>query len=150
MVSTGRGGLIDLFPPVPGRSPFPQPARLLAAGLYQGIADAGDPHHVVLSLLGPLGEIINIPMESRDGIVEAVLFECVPGGDLEAVAQTPYADDPKAHDRLVLEKLRRMRRASSSGSTRRRSGSSTRAASSKGRSSRPLVSRTRGSTTGRT
>jgi 2-polyprenyl-6-methoxyphenol hydroxylase-like FAD-dependent oxidoreductase len=105
-VSTGRGGLIDLFPPVPGRSPFQQPARLLSAGLYRGIADAGDPRHVVLSLLGPLGEIINIPMESRDGIVEVLLFECVPGGDLEVVALTPYGDDPKAHDRLVLEKLR--------------------------------------------
>ena len=105
-VSTGRGGLSDLFPPLPGRSPFLQPARLLSAGLYRGVADAGEPRHVVLSLLGPLGEIINIPMLSRDGFVEVVLFECVPGGDLEPVALTPYADDPKAHDRLVLEKLR--------------------------------------------
>ena len=88
-VSTGRGGLIDLFPPIPDRSPFQQPARLLSAGLYRGIADAGEPRHVVLSLLGPLGEIINIPMESHDGIVEVVLFECVPGGDLETVALTP-------------------------------------------------------------
>ena len=105
-VSTGRGELIDLFPPLAGRSPFQQPARLLSAGLYRGIADAGEPRHIVLSLLGPLGEIINIPMESGDGMVEVVLFECVPGGDLEGVARTPYADDPKAHDRLVLEKLR--------------------------------------------
>ena len=105
-VSTGRGGLTDLFPPIPGRSPFQQPARVLSAGLYRGVADAGDPHHVVLSLLGPHGEIINIPMETHDGNVEVVLFECVPGGDLEAVSLTPYADDPKAHDRLVLEKLR--------------------------------------------
>ncbi len=106
VVSTGRGGLTDLFPPVAGRSPFTAPARLLHAGLYRGVADSGDPHHVVLSLLGPLGEIINIPMLSRDGHVEVLLFECVPGGDLEVVAKTPYADDPKAHDRLVLEKLR--------------------------------------------
>jgi 2-polyprenyl-6-methoxyphenol hydroxylase-like FAD-dependent oxidoreductase len=105
-VSTGRGGLTDLFPPIPARSPFQQPMRLLSAGLYKGIADAGDPHHVVLSLLGPLGEIINIPMQTHDGVAEVVLFECVPGGDLEAVARTPYADDPKAHDRLALGKLR--------------------------------------------
>ena len=106
VVSTGRGGLVDLFPPLPGGSPFQQPARVLSAGLYRGIGDSGDPHHVVLSLLGPLGEIINIPMESHDGPVEVVLFECVPGGDLEAVSLMPYADDPEAHDRLVLEKLR--------------------------------------------
>jgi 2-polyprenyl-6-methoxyphenol hydroxylase-like FAD-dependent oxidoreductase len=105
-VSTGRGGLTDLFAPIPTRSPFQQPMRLLSAGLYTGIADAGDPRHVVLSLLGPVGEIINIPMQTYDGVLEVVLFECVPGGDLEAVARTPYADDPHTHDRLVLDKLR--------------------------------------------
>ena len=105
-VSTGRGGLSDLFPAIEGRSPFRQPARLLSGGLYRGVADAGESHHVVLSLLGPIGEIINIPMESKDGLVEVLLFECVPGGDLEVVARTPYADDPKAHDRLVLDRLR--------------------------------------------
>jgi 2-polyprenyl-6-methoxyphenol hydroxylase-like FAD-dependent oxidoreductase len=105
-VSTGRGGLTDLFPQLEGRSPFQQPARLIAAGLYRGIADTGEPHNVVLSLLGPIGEIINIPMQTHDGWVEVVLFECVPGGDLEAVALTPFADDPKAHDRIVLDKLR--------------------------------------------
>jgi 2-polyprenyl-6-methoxyphenol hydroxylase-like FAD-dependent oxidoreductase len=106
VVSTGRGGLTELFPPIEGRSPFAQPARLLSAGLYRGVGDWGDPHHVVLTLLGPLGEIINIPMQTHDGLVEVLLFECVPGGDLEVVARTPYADDPKAHDALVMEKLR--------------------------------------------
>jgi 2-polyprenyl-6-methoxyphenol hydroxylase-like FAD-dependent oxidoreductase len=107
VVSTGRGGLTELFPPVEGRSPFRQPARHLSAAIYRGIADSGDPHHVVLSLLGPLGEIINIPMQTAEGVREVVLFECVPGGDLDAVALTPYADDPKAYERLVLETLRR-------------------------------------------
>jgi 2-polyprenyl-6-methoxyphenol hydroxylase-like FAD-dependent oxidoreductase len=106
VVSTGRGGLNALFSPLAGRSPFAAPARLLSAGLYRGVADAGAPHHVVLSLLGPIGEIINIPMLTGEGMVEVLLFECVPGADLEAVARTPYADDPKAHDRLVLEKVR--------------------------------------------
>jgi 2-polyprenyl-6-methoxyphenol hydroxylase-like FAD-dependent oxidoreductase len=108
VVSTGRGALTELFPPIAGRSPFQQPARLLAAGLYSGIADAGEPHHVVLTLLGPVGEIINIPMASRDGTIEVVLFECVPGGPLEPVARTPYADDPKAHDRIALDLLREL------------------------------------------
>ena len=106
VVSTGRGDLAELFAPIAGRSPFTQPARILSAGLYRGIADTGDLHHVVLSLLGPLGEIINIPMWSRDGVVEVLLFECVPGGVLEVVARTPYADDPKAHDGLVLDTIR--------------------------------------------
>jgi 2-polyprenyl-6-methoxyphenol hydroxylase-like FAD-dependent oxidoreductase len=51
------------------------------------------------------GEIIEIPIRTFEGNVTTLLFECVPGGDLEAVAATPYADDPKAYERLVLEKL---------------------------------------------
>jgi 2-polyprenyl-6-methoxyphenol hydroxylase-like FAD-dependent oxidoreductase len=103
-ISTGRGGLTDLFPRT--ERSWPEPGRLLSAGLYAGIADSGAPRHVVLSLLGPVGEIINIPMLSREGLVQVVLFECVPGGPLEPVARTPYGDDPAAHDRLVLDTLR--------------------------------------------
>ncbi len=106
VVSSGRSGLNELFPPIEGRSPFSAPARLLHAGLYTGIADSGAPHHVVLSLLGPVGEIINIPMLTAHGLLEVLLFECIPGGPLEEVARTKWADDPKAHDRLVREKIR--------------------------------------------
>src|SRR5262249_3181306 len=105
-VSSGRAGLNELFPPVAGRSPFSAPARQLFAGLYTGVGDSGAPHHVVLGLLGPIGEIINIPMLAAQGMLEVLLFECIPGGPLEEVARTPWADDPKAHDRLVLEKVR--------------------------------------------
>ena len=107
VVSTGRGALRDVFPPIPGRSPFTSPARLLAGGIYRGIADAGAPHHVVLSLLGPIGEVINAPILTREGIFEMLLFECVPDGDLAPLATTPYAEDPEAHDRLTLENVRR-------------------------------------------
>jgi 2-polyprenyl-6-methoxyphenol hydroxylase-like FAD-dependent oxidoreductase len=106
VVSTGRGGLTDLFPPIPGRSPFQQPARLLSGGIYKGIEYRDDPQLVVLTLLGPVGEIINIPMETAQGVGQVVLFECVPGGPLEPVATTKYADDPAAYERLALETLR--------------------------------------------
>jgi 2-polyprenyl-6-methoxyphenol hydroxylase-like FAD-dependent oxidoreductase len=104
VVSTGRGGLTELFART--EQSLDGPRRLLSAGLYRGVADSGEPRHVVLSLLGPVGEIINIPMQSREGQVEVLLFECVPGGPLEPIARTPYADDPQAHDRLVLDALR--------------------------------------------
>ncbi len=107
VVCTGRGALRDLFPPIPGRSPFTSPPRLLTGGIYRGIADAGAPHHVVLSLLGSIGEVINAPILTRDGVFEFLLFECVPDGDLEPLATTPYAEDPQAHDRLTLENVRR-------------------------------------------
>lgn len=104
VVSAGRGAALnELFPPIEGRSPFTKPARLLAGGLYTGIADSGDQHWVVLNLLGPMGELINAPMLSAQGPVEVLLFECMPGGPMEQIALMPYADDPEAHDRLVLE-----------------------------------------------
>jgi 2-polyprenyl-6-methoxyphenol hydroxylase-like FAD-dependent oxidoreductase len=106
VVSTGRGGLTELFPPVAGRSPHTEPARLLAAGLFTGIADTPDHFYVTLSIIPGIGEVINIPMESFAGRVGVILCECVPGGDLEVLARTPYADDPKAWERLLLEKLR--------------------------------------------
>ena len=105
-VSTGRGGLTEFFPLIPGRSPFTEPARLLMAGLFTGIADTPDHFYVTLSLIAGTGEVINIPMESFEGNVGVILFECVPGGDFEVLARTPYADDPKGYERLLLEKLR--------------------------------------------
>ena len=104
-VGTGRGGLTELFPPIPGRSPFDGPQRLLSAGLYTGIAYA-DPICVTFGVSPGHGELIEIPLETFEGNATTLLFENVPGGDLEVLATTPYDDDPKAHDSLVLEKLR--------------------------------------------
>jgi 2-polyprenyl-6-methoxyphenol hydroxylase-like FAD-dependent oxidoreductase len=105
-VSTGRGGFSDFFPAIPDRSPFDQPQRLLMAGLYTGVADTPDSAYVALAIAPPNGEVISIPMESLHGVVTVILVEAVPGGDLEVLARTPYADDPKAYERLLLEKLR--------------------------------------------
>ncbi len=105
VVSTGRGALVELFPPVAGRSPFAEPQRLLAAGLFTGIAREPGREHVTLSIVGGVGEVISIPMQSFAGRVGVLLFECVPGGDLEVLARTPCADDQRAWERLVLEQL---------------------------------------------
>ena len=105
VVSTGRGGLTDLFPAIPGRSPFAGPQRRLSAGLYTGIA-AADPVSVTFGVSPGHGEIIEIPLETFEGAATTLLFECMPGAGLEPVAATPYDDDPKAYEALVLEKLR--------------------------------------------
>lgn len=104
-VATGRGGLADLFPPLPGRSPFDGPQRLLSAGLYAGIAYA-EPICVTFGVSPGHGEIIEIPIETFEGNATTLLFECAPGGDLEVLARTPYDDDPRAYEALALEKLR--------------------------------------------
>jgi 2-polyprenyl-6-methoxyphenol hydroxylase-like FAD-dependent oxidoreductase len=106
VVCTGRGGFGDLFPPIAGRSPFTAPARRIFAGLYMGVSHDSDTHYVTLCLAGPHGEFIEAPMQTFGGNASVLLFECLPGGDFEAVANMSYADDPEAHDRAVLELVR--------------------------------------------
>lgn len=105
VVATGRGGFGDLFPPIAGRSPFTAPARVIFAGLYDGISHDGGDHYVTLSL-SPHGEFIEAPMQTFGGTASVLLFECIPGGAFEAIVRTPYQDDPEAHDQAVLELVR--------------------------------------------
>lgn len=107
VVCTGRGGFGELFPSIAGRSPFTSPARRLFAGLYTGIRHDSDTHYVTLSLAAPHGEFIEAPMQTFGGNASVLLFECLPGGDFEAVSRMSYADDPEAHDRAVLDLVRR-------------------------------------------
>lgn len=104
VVSTGRGGFGELFPVDSERSPYTGPLRQLSAGLYTGVAYT-EPLGVTFAVSPGHAEIIEIPIQTFEGNATTLLFECVPGGDLEALALTPYADDPKAYERLALEKL---------------------------------------------
>jgi len=79
--------------------------RRLMVGLWTGVA-RHEPHGVTLSISPGHGELINIPMWSFAGHVDALLFENVPGGDLEVLADARYDDDPAAFRQLVLDKLR--------------------------------------------
>jgi 2-polyprenyl-6-methoxyphenol hydroxylase-like FAD-dependent oxidoreductase len=105
VVAAGRGSFGDLFPRADEHSPFDRPQRMLCAGLFQGVTYP-DPLGVTLSLSPGHGELIEIPIYSFVGRTTALLFENIPGGDLEVLAHTPYADDPHAFEQLVLDKLR--------------------------------------------
>ncbi len=50
-------------------------------------------------------KLIEIPIQTFEGNATTLLFETVPGGDLEVLAGTPYDDNPAAYERLVLDKL---------------------------------------------
>ena len=100
----GRGGLADRFAPISGRSPFDGPQRALCAGLYAGVAYT-DPLGVTFAISPGHGEIIEIPIQTFEGNMTTLLFEAIPGGDLEALSHASYADDPSAFETLVLEKL---------------------------------------------
>lgn len=105
VVASGRASLTELFPRRPDHSPFDRPQRRLSAGLYTGIAET-EPKGVTFSVSPGQGELIELPIYSRHGFVTALLFENIPGGDLEVLADLRYEDDPKGYDRTVLEKLR--------------------------------------------
>jgi 2-polyprenyl-6-methoxyphenol hydroxylase-like FAD-dependent oxidoreductase len=105
VVATGKGGTSAMFPVIPGKSPYGRPQRRLCAGLYHGIAPA-HPKGVTMSIAPPHGELLEIPIFSASGHVTVLLFENVPGGDTEVLADAKYDEDPAAFDRLVFEKLR--------------------------------------------
>ena len=105
VVATGKGGTSAIFPVVPGKSPYARPQRRLSAGLYHGIAPS-EPKGVTMSIAPPHGELLEIPTFSAAGHVTVLLFENVPGGDTEVLADAKYNEDPAAFERLVLDKVR--------------------------------------------
>jgi len=105
VVATGKGGTSAMFPVIAGKSPYSRPQRRLCAGLYHGIAPS-EPKGVTLSIAPPHGELLEIPTFSASGHVTVLLFENVPGGDTEVLADAKYDEDPAAFERLVLEKVR--------------------------------------------
>ncbi|ASR38517.1 monooxygenase [Prauserella marina] len=105
VVSSGRTGLGGMFPRRADKSPFDTPQRKLCAALYEGIAYS-EPKGVTMSIAPGHGELLEIPMFSVAGHVTALLFEIVPGGDLEPIGEARYDEDPGGFEKLVLAKLR--------------------------------------------
>jgi 2-polyprenyl-6-methoxyphenol hydroxylase-like FAD-dependent oxidoreductase len=106
VVAVGRGGIGELFPRRDDKSPYDRPQRRLSAGIYNGVTYS-EPKGVNIHFAPGHGELLELPIYSYDGFATALLFEAVPGGDLEELADIDYDDDPRSYDRLVLEKLRR-------------------------------------------
>jgi 2-polyprenyl-6-methoxyphenol hydroxylase-like FAD-dependent oxidoreductase len=104
VIATGRGRLAELFPRRADKSPYDAPQRRLSAGIYNGVAYS-EPKGVGVHMSLGAGEMLELPITSRDGFATALLFESVPGGDYESLVDTRYDDDPDAYNALVLEKL---------------------------------------------
>jgi 2-polyprenyl-6-methoxyphenol hydroxylase-like FAD-dependent oxidoreductase len=105
VVASGRGTLSGLFGRRADRSPYEGPQRRLCVVLCHGVARS-EPKGVTLGISPGHGELIEIPIYSVEGHVTALLFENIPGGDLEVLADLNYDEDPKAFEATVLEKLR--------------------------------------------
>ena len=104
VVAMGKGPLGAMFAHDPAECPFQQPQRRLSVGLYSGVAHT-DPMNVTLSLTPGAGELIVIPTISFDGVATALLFENVPGTELDATATTKYEDDPARFRQVILDAL---------------------------------------------
>lgn len=105
VVAAGRGSGA-MFGRRADKSPYDKPQRRLSAGIYHGVRYT-EPKGVGVHLSLGHGELLELPITSREGFADALLFEAIPGGDLEVLADASYQDDPAAFDRLVLEKLER-------------------------------------------
>ncbi|GAA4667374.1 styrene monooxygenase subunit StyA [Amycolatopsis dongchuanensis] len=105
VIASGRGTMSAMFPRRADKSPYDTPQRKLCVGLYEGVAPS-EPRGVTMSVAPGHGELLEIPIFSAAGHVTALLFENVPGGDLEVLAELGYDEDPAGFEKVVLEKTR--------------------------------------------
>lgn len=104
VVASGRGSLASVFERVADRSPYDRPQRLLLAALFTGVRRTS-PVGATLSVSPGHGELVDIPILTFGGMASALLFENIPGGDLEELARLRYDDNPKGFIKNVLTRL---------------------------------------------
>lgn len=105
VVAAGKRSFTEYFGERPEVSPYAKPQRHLAVGFWAGVEQT-DPRAVTMSISPGHGELLDLPITTFDGWASALLFENVPGGDLEVLMTQKESDDPEAYRRLVLEKLK--------------------------------------------
>ncbi|MFC4466815.1 styrene monooxygenase/indole monooxygenase family protein [Streptomyces xiangluensis] len=106
VVATGRGPLAEMFGRRADASSYDRPQRICLAALFNGV-ERPKPEGVSINASREVGELIEFPMLTAQGRVTAMLFESLPGGELEVLARTRYEEDPEAFDKLVLRALER-------------------------------------------
>ena len=100
----GNGDFADFFPKIDALSEHEIPPRILCVGLYRGVADR-DPLGVTVGISPGHGEIVVLPMETRDGPYMALLFENRADGDMADLPALDYSKDPDAFNARILDAL---------------------------------------------
>ncbi len=101
VVAAGRGPFGEMFGRRADKSPYDRPQRRLCVGIYRGVAYS-EPKGVGVHMSLGHGELLELPMLSREGLTTALLIEGIPGGDVAPLAELRYEDDPRAFERAVL------------------------------------------------
>jgi 2-polyprenyl-6-methoxyphenol hydroxylase-like FAD-dependent oxidoreductase len=86
VVASGRDGLASMFARRDERCPYDRPLRRLSAGIFHGVAYS-QPKGVGVHIALGQGELLELPIYSREGFATALLFEAIPGGELEALVE---------------------------------------------------------------
>jgi 2-polyprenyl-6-methoxyphenol hydroxylase-like FAD-dependent oxidoreductase len=105
VVAVGRGSIGGMFKRRPEKSPYDRPQRRLCAGLYRGVTYA-EPRGVSFCIAPGHGELLELPLLTREGPATALLFENIPGGATERLVDMSPEEDMAAFERAVLDTLR--------------------------------------------
>ena len=101
VVAVGRGSIGAMFKRRPEKSPYDRPQRRLCAALYHGV-QRPDPVGVSLCISPGHGELLELPLLTREGPATALLFENIPGGAPEKLVDIPWEEDIPGFEREVL------------------------------------------------
>jgi 2-polyprenyl-6-methoxyphenol hydroxylase-like FAD-dependent oxidoreductase len=106
VVASGRDGLASLFARRDDLCPYDRPQRRLSAGIYHGVAYS-EPKGVGVHLALGQGELLELPIYSREGFATALLFEAIPGAELDALVELDPGNGAEAFDAAVLGAVER-------------------------------------------
>jgi 2-polyprenyl-6-methoxyphenol hydroxylase-like FAD-dependent oxidoreductase len=104
VVATGRGGITELFPRIEEESPFSQPQRWIATGLFHGIRAI--PGNATVTFVPMHGEVFEFPIFSFEPNMVGLGVEAVPGGAFDEAVHMRYEDDPQRFNAAFLKLLR--------------------------------------------
>lgn len=89
---TGKRGPLIPFPKATGLRNAPlSPQRIIAAGMFHGIA-TNDDHKMSYNLVPGHGELFETTTMTDKGLARALLLEAVPGGELDRIKGSPGPD----------------------------------------------------------
>jgi flavin reductase (DIM6/NTAB) family NADH-FMN oxidoreductase RutF len=101
IVSTGRGGLAELFEDDPARSPYSSPQRSIALTYLRGVRPT-DGAALRYHAIEGVGECFTCPALSVDGPCDIYVVEGVPGGPLDCWSDVASDEEHLARLRKVL------------------------------------------------
>jgi 2-polyprenyl-6-methoxyphenol hydroxylase-like FAD-dependent oxidoreductase len=104
VVASGRSGITELFPHIDEDSPFSQPQRWIATGLFRGVRAM--PGNAFVTFVPMHGEVFEFPIFSFEPNITGIGVEAIPGGAFDEAVRLRYEDDPQRFNAAFLELLR--------------------------------------------